>query len=89
MRGRTNKLQLQQYCRFGLGLDRVRLILSDNINITSNFIISTGQTSNEFPALRQCRPLAAIIAHDHQLTFGRPRFFGTFFSWPGNTTKLW
>ena len=47
--GWTMELQHQQYCRFGSGLDRFCFSLSGSINFTFQFIISTGQTSNEFP----------------------------------------
>ena len=39
------------------GLDRFRLNLIDSVIIRFQFVISAGQTRNEFPALRQCRPL--------------------------------
>jgi len=57
------KLQHQQYCRFGSGLDRLRLSLSGSFNFTFHLIISTGQTSDKFPALRQCRPLYSSSAN--------------------------
>ena len=40
-----------------MGLDRFRLNLVGSFNFTFQFIISTGQTNNKFPELRQCRPL--------------------------------
>ena len=59
--GQTMELQQQQYCRFGLGLDRFLLNLTDTFNFTFQFSIATGQTFCKSHALRKCSPLAASL----------------------------
>jgi hypothetical protein len=53
MRGRTSKLQLQQYCRFGLGLDRLLIGLLVYSCLHFLISISTGQDQQQIPALSQ------------------------------------
>jgi hypothetical protein len=48
--GRTLELQQQQYCRFGLGLDRLLISLVGISNFTSfNYHLHRPEISNEYP----------------------------------------
>jgi hypothetical protein len=59
------KLQHQQYCRFGSGLDRFRFNFSGSFNFTFQFIVSTGLDQQQIPRTvanaDRCTPLMRAL----------------------------
>ena len=60
--GRTMELQQQQYCKCGLGLDRLLLNLLVNSILRFQFSISTGRTFFKYPYFGNADRCDAMVA---------------------------